>query len=113
MSWPPRISSSFPPRNPPSMRRDYMLALPNAAGTFDRRGPFAATRVPDSQNIQIQKTTGEVVTIEDRINMPLESQARARCILTDVLTNVSFEVVQARTFSTFIECLVSRSQADL
>ena len=112
MSWPPRGSSSFPLANPPAFRRQFYVATPNAAGTLTTTGPFFATRVPDSQNIQIQRQ-GELITIDDRVNMPLESKVRTRCVLTDVVSNTSYEVVQARTFATFIECLIARTQADL
>jgi hypothetical protein len=106
MSWPPPGTSSFPQANPPTMRRAYRLSTPNVAAGFSITGPFMAMRVPSTQGLTIERD-GEMVTVTDQIQMPLESRARVRCIITDIASNESYEVLQARGFATFIECLVS------
>ena len=110
-SWPPRGIASWPQANPPSMRRSYMLATPNATGGLTVTGPFPAVRVPDAVGVSIERG-GQLVTVTDRIQMPLASQARTRCIVTDVSANVSYEILEARVFATFIDCAVSRTQGD-
>jgi hypothetical protein len=93
------------------MRRYYMLAKPNAAGAMSVTGPYMAVRVPDATNMTVERG-GQLITVTDRIKMPLESQASTRCVITDIASNVAYEVLEARGFATFIECSVSRTQAD-
>lgn len=109
-TYPPPGTTAVPNLNPDSMRRLYYVSTPQSGGGNNLTGPFRATRTPDSQGLQVAKE-GELVTISDRISIERGSNVRVRCILTDVQTGESFEVLQARVYQTRIECLVSSTQA--
>ena len=111
MSWPPM--GSAPQSNFPSaLRRSYMVAE-RAGVSFALRGPYLAVRIPTSGSLQvIGDTAGQIVQIDERVYLPLASNVRVRSLLTDVVSGVSWEVVEVKAWPEHIECFVRRQAPD-
>lgn len=110
MPLPPLTTQFTPGTSAPAIRRSVSVAnMTN--GKYQQRGPFMATFVPVDGMVQLPNYA-ELVQVDARIRLPLESAARARAIVTDLASNTTYFVLFARTFVDCIEVSVRRDQGD-
>jgi hypothetical protein len=108
----PPGTSQFPQIHTSGERQSFMVAVWNVGTTgMSVLGPFSGTFVPFSGNVQIQ-SSGQTIDIEARVLLPLGCGARIRGLLTNVLTQVQYEIYDVKTWADHVECFVSRSTAD-
>jgi hypothetical protein len=108
-------ASGFPPTVPGGLTTTCYVSRRsgpvNAWGPS--RGPYKITRVPVSGNVQVADPLngGLMVTIEEKWWLPIQSKVAPRCMVWDIATQVYYDVVATRQYSTFIECFVARRTA--
>lgn len=76
-------------------------------------GPYLCTRVPMNGQLQMPAGKGnQIVVIDERLKLPLETDLSARSVVTDIETNVQYEVIQSNRWTDFIEAYLVRRAAD-
>jgi len=78
------------------------------------RGPYVARHVPVTGDVAVRPVQygGQLVSVEEVWYLPMQSSARARSVIVDLKRNVALTVLDARVYSTYIECMCKRSTAD-
>lgn len=78
------------------------------------RGPYVARHVPVSGDVVVKPVQfgGQMVSVEEVWHLPLQSGARARSVIRDLIRNVALTVLDARIYNTYIECMCKRGTAD-
>jgi len=91
----------------------YVFQRVPTGGTI-KRGPYKASRIPTSGDVQVPSATGpgQMVQIDEKWFLPTQSGAKPRSILRDITSGLTYEIVSANAFGDFIECFVLRKQAD-
>lgn len=108
----PPSTTSFPPNNIAPERRSYRVNNRLPGGGMSIRGPYLCTRVPVSGSLQMtQPGTAQMVMIEERVYLPLDSGCKARSVLVDVQSNVAWEVIFVRRLRDHIEAFVKSGKA--
>jgi hypothetical protein len=116
MSPVPPSSGKFPPQ-PGATQQGYFQVLnrnATAKDQFDVRGPYFCRRIPVGGNLQLPKNgTPQMVLIDERIFLPLESGATARSVLSEIRTGRRFTIAHVARWPDELEVyavLVAPSQ---
>lgn len=112
----PPGTTSFPPSEymGSNERRWYYVDtyIKGNSGPRNRRGPYLCERVPMNGMTEMPNKSGDLVTVEERIYLPPVSGAKARAVVVDVATNVTYEVLYVQRWYPRIEAWVKRSMPD-
>ena len=84
-------------------------------GVYIIRGPYRVQFVPATENVATPSPVGggNMVQASQIVWLPRASAVRARSIVTNVGTGLTYSVIEARAVGGFVECLLERTQADL
>lgn len=104
-------TTTFPPREPPSIRRFYYVINMNVDGSRSVRGPYLGHHVSLKSAVQIQNF-GEIVSANEYIRLPLECGVKPRSIIRDAATNMTWTCVDSNPWVTHVEAYVMRATGD-
>jgi hypothetical protein len=109
----PPNSQRLPRRVPGTEEGSFYVDSRNMSSEkMDHRGPFIGTLIPVSGQVQVpnSSTSGDVtlVAFDARLWLPITSGAKARSVVTNVASNVSYSVVYAPQWGDQVECFVVR-----
>jgi hypothetical protein len=82
------------------------------SGPRNRRGPYLGERVPMNGTVEVANKGGDLVTVDERIYLPAVSGLKARAVLVDVASNMTYEVLYIQRWLPRIEAWVKRTMPD-
>lgn len=83
-----------------------------STGARSRRGPYLCDRVPMNGTVEVANKGGDLVTVDERIYLPVVSGAKARAVVVDIATNTTYEILYVQRWSPRIEAWVKRTMPD-
>ena len=107
----PPGSTSVATAPPRELRVLLRVANRTATGAFNVRGPYLVTRTPVSGQLQFSSPdrAGQIVVVDERFWMPLDSEVKARSRVTNVLSSQTYDVIYTQDWPTHIEAWAKRA----